>query len=146
MATELRMVPPRVTWQEARPPFLVIRIGPGVYSIQLMPTELDRRTLVEHGWAVMDALGRRHQVCVAFGWFDAAYLEPDGSVSWSARLPAGGLQVDPHPSLLEFLPVVVDPGLPVHSDPVYWPEDWNWVDRIQMETEALRAPWVLGLH
>lgn len=146
MEADLRLSPPRSTWLEARPPFLVIRLLPGTYSVQLMPTDLSRAALVELGWKTMEALGRRHSVCVVFGWFDAAFLEFDGSAKWSQDVPCGGALMDPPEELLHFLPVVVDPEAPVRTEMVYWKKTWKWEEILRIQTEALQAPWLLGQH
>jgi hypothetical protein len=98
------VAPARTTLEDARYPYLVIRLMAAVYSVRPLPPDLDREVLLALAWSTMDALERRFRICLVLGPKEALYLEPDGTCRAKSQTPSGGINLAVDPSRMDFLP------------------------------------------
>lgn len=70
-----------VDFDPRRYPYLVIRLGAGVFSVRPLPPELGRAQLVVSALQTLDRLKRRFRLLLVFGPTKALNIEPDGTIN-----------------------------------------------------------------
>jgi hypothetical protein len=94
------------TWANVTYPLLVIRLMPAVFHLRPLPADLSRDVLAGLGQAAMDALKRKHQMCLVFSPHEALYYLLDGRALESRQPPEGGFNPGFYPPELDFLPAL----------------------------------------